>query len=57
MKNADDMMKRILNEVDTNGDGKIQYEGTWRLMLCPKFLGDVHHANMSCRVSDLRWTG
>jgi solute carrier family 25 (mitochondrial phosphate transporter), member 23/24/25/41 len=27
MKNADDMVKKILNEVDTNHDGKIQYEG------------------------------
>ncbi|KAI6783680.1 calcium dependent mitochondrial carrier protein [Emericellopsis cladophorae] len=26
MKNADDMLKKILKEVDTNGDGKIQYE-------------------------------
>lgn len=22
------MLKKIMNEVDTNGDGKIQYEGT-----------------------------
>lgn len=27
MKNADDMLKRIMNEVDKNQDGKIQYEG------------------------------
>ena len=27
MKNADDMMKEIIKVVDTNGDGKIQYEG------------------------------
>lgn len=27
MKNADSMLKVILEEVDTNGDGKIQYEG------------------------------
>lgn len=27
MKNADGMVKKILHEVDTNGDGKIQYEG------------------------------
>lgn len=28
LKNADAMLKKIMNEVDTNGDGKIQYEGT-----------------------------
>ncbi|KAM0425281.1 hypothetical protein ACHAPT_009599 [Fusarium lateritium] len=28
MKNADDMLKRIMDEVDKNRDGKIQYEGT-----------------------------
>lgn len=28
MKNADDMMKEIIQMVDTNRDGKIQYEGT-----------------------------
>lgn len=27
MKNAEAMLKVILNEVDTSGDGKIQYEG------------------------------
>ena len=27
MQNADDMLKQILKEVDTNEDGKIQYEG------------------------------
>lgn len=27
MKNADDMMKEIIKVVDTNGDGKIQYDG------------------------------
>jgi hypothetical protein len=27
MKNADDMLKGIIQMVDTNGDGKIQYEG------------------------------
>ncbi|KAJ4151216.1 hypothetical protein LMH87_011930 [Akanthomyces muscarius] len=26
MKNADSMVKKILNEVDSNGDGKIQYQ-------------------------------
>ncbi|KAL7787120.1 mitochondrial carrier domain-containing protein [Trichoderma ceciliae] len=26
LKNADTMLKRIMNEVDANGDGKIQYE-------------------------------
>ncbi|KAL6886997.1 mitochondrial carrier domain-containing protein [Trichoderma evansii] len=26
LKNADAMLKKIMNEVDTNGDGKIQYE-------------------------------
>ncbi|RGP76033.1 hypothetical protein FLONG3_5424 [Fusarium longipes] len=26
MKNADDMLKRIMEEVDRNGDGKIQYD-------------------------------
>ena len=30
MKNADGMLKKILKEVDTSGDGKIQYEGTKR---------------------------
>lgn len=33
MKNADDMMKEIIKVVDTNGDGKIQYEGAHRLAL------------------------
>lgn len=28
MKNADDMLKQIMTTVDTNRDGKIQYEGT-----------------------------
>jgi hypothetical protein len=28
MKDADEMLKKILKEVDTNGDGKIQFEGT-----------------------------
>lgn len=27
MKNADDMLKGIIEMVDTSGDGKIQYEG------------------------------
>lgn len=27
MKNADEMLKRIMREVDTSGDGKIQYDG------------------------------
>lgn len=27
MKNADHMLRKILDEVDTNNDGKIQYEG------------------------------
>lgn len=27
LKNADDMLKDIIKVVDTNGDGKIQYEG------------------------------
>lgn len=27
MKHADDMLKQILDEVDTNKDGKIQYDG------------------------------
>lgn len=27
MKNADEMLMKILKEVDTNKDGKIQYEG------------------------------
>jgi solute carrier family 25 phosphate transporter 23/24/25/41 len=28
LKNADSMLRQIMNQVDTNGDGKIQYEGT-----------------------------
>jgi solute carrier family 25 phosphate transporter 23/24/25/41 len=28
MKNADEMLKRIMEEVDKNNDGKIQYNGT-----------------------------
>lgn len=28
MKNADEMLKQIMNEVDSNKDGKIQYDGT-----------------------------
>lgn len=27
MKNADDMLRKIMDVVDQNGDGKIQYEG------------------------------
>jgi hypothetical protein len=27
LKNADAMLKGIINMVDTSGDGKIQYEG------------------------------
>lgn len=27
MKNADDMLRGIIQMVDTSGDGKIQYEG------------------------------
>jgi hypothetical protein len=27
LKNAHDLLKQIMNEVDTNHDGKIQYEG------------------------------
>lgn len=27
MKNADHLLHRIMKEVDTNRDGKIQYEG------------------------------
>jgi hypothetical protein len=30
MKNADDMLKAIMEAVDTSGDGKIQYEGTFK---------------------------
>ena len=28
MKNAGDLLKEIMKMVDTNGDGKIQYDGT-----------------------------
>jgi Ca2+-binding EF-hand superfamily protein len=31
MKNADDMLKGIVKMVDTNGDGRIQYEGRLQL--------------------------
>ncbi len=27
LANADDMLQRLMRTVDTNGDGKIQYEG------------------------------
>lgn len=27
MKNADDMLREIIDIVDVNGDGKIQFEG------------------------------
>lgn len=30
MKNAEDMLRRIMTVVDTNADGKIQYEGELR---------------------------
>jgi solute carrier family 25 phosphate transporter 23/24/25/41 len=33
MKNADDMLKRIMEEVDQDGDGKIQYNGTQLCLL------------------------
>lgn len=29
MKNADELLKQIMDEVDTNRDGRIQYEGTF----------------------------
>lgn len=32
MKNADDLLQQIMEEVDTNRDGKIQYEGTLGLV-------------------------
>lgn len=38
MKNADSMLRIILDEVDTSGDGKIQYEGKLELeylLPCP----------------------
>lgn len=38
MQNADDMLKQILKEVDTNQDGRIQYEGTH---ICPFVGGTV----------------
>ena len=31
MKNADDLLKQIMDEVDTNRDGEIQYEGIFPL--------------------------
>ena len=33
MKNADDMLDHIMDAVDQNGDGKIQFEGTVTLNL------------------------
>ena len=30
LKNADELLRQIMDEVDTNHDGKIQYEGTFR---------------------------
>lgn len=30
LKNADDMLKALVRFVDSNGDGKIQYEGPSR---------------------------
>lgn len=32
LKNADALLKKIMTEVDTNRDGKIQYEGTLRAL-------------------------
>ena len=40
MKNADDMLKQIIKTVDTNGDGKIQYEGGF----CGRSTGDGYKA-------------
>lgn len=37
MKNADGMLKQIMDEVDTNKDGKIQYDG----MLFRLFFGST----------------
>lgn len=31
MRNAEDMLRRIMTVVDTNADGKIQYEGELRM--------------------------
>lgn len=35
MKNADGMLKQIIREVDTDGDGKVQYEGI-SVLCCEK---------------------
>ncbi|PMB72743.1 Truncated non-functional calcium-binding mitochondrial carrier SAL1-1 [Beauveria bassiana] len=40
MKNADSMVKKILTEVDSNGDGKIQYQGNANSALEPGYLGN-----------------
>lgn len=50
MKNADNMLKKIMNEVDTNGDGRIQYEGT----LFPDAAARVSRFQTSCNYADLR---
>jgi hypothetical protein len=34
LKNADDMLNTIIKVVDTNGDGKIQYEGPHYPLAC-----------------------
>lgn len=36
MKNADDMLREIIDIVDVNGDGKIQFEGGGSKRLCLK---------------------
>jgi solute carrier family 25 (mitochondrial phosphate transporter), member 23/24/25/41 len=34
LKNADSILKDIVRAVDTNGDGKIQYEGSFIIRIC-----------------------
>jgi solute carrier family 25 phosphate transporter 23/24/25/41 len=45
MKNANGMLKLILEEVDTSGDGKIQYEGRLelRFLACQRAHILIHH--------------
>lgn len=52
MKNADQMLKQIMDEVDTNKDGKIQYDGMlfafFRICNYVTPTRQLHHGEIRC---------